>query len=151
MFRVLTSVDDYPRITAFLSERLGVQFFPPYTCIASERHGKIECAILFNIYTGFDIHVTIAGNKFSRGLLREFGWYLFRQLEVERFTAITEKQNVVRLVERLGGKREGVIRNHFGPGRDAILMGVLRSEYRFHAHGFQPEGTKRHSDGANAV
>lgn len=103
-----------------------------------EQGGQIIAAMLFNVYIGLDIHVTIAGSRWTRRLLREMGQYLFDILKVERFTAITEQQNVVDIVERVGGKREGILRNHFGLNRNGIVIGVLKNEYRYRKHGFQP-------------
>lgn len=141
MLRILTSVDDYPRITAFLSERLGSVFFEPYTCLGLEEDGKIVAGMLFNNFTGNDIHVSVAGSRWTRRFLRVLGLYLFHQLRVDRFTGITEQQDVVDIVERLGGRVEGVMRNHFGPGRDGIVLGVLREEYRYHPYGKLPQGS----------
>lgn len=141
MLRILSSADNDPRIPAFLAARLGVEFYPPYTTMGLEKDGAVIAAFLFNIYTGPDIHVTIAGCGWTRRFLRAMGQYLFEHLQVERFTAITEKQNVVDIVKRVGGREEGVLRNHFGPDRDGILLGVLKSEYRYRTHGKHPEGT----------
>lgn len=131
MHRIISSAEHDSRILPFLSERLGVTFYPAFTTMGLERNGEIIAAFLFNIYTGPDIHVTIAGSGWTRRFLREMGQYLFEQLQVERFTAITEQQNVVDLVYRVGGRKEGVLRNHFGLGRDGILLGVLKDEYRY--------------------
>ncbi|WP_051528528.1 GNAT family N-acetyltransferase [Asaia astilbis] len=106
-----------------------------------ERNGEIIAAFLFNIYTGPDIHVTIAGSGWTRRFLREMGQYLFEQLKVERFTAITENQSVVDIVKRVGGRKEGLLRNHFGPDRDGILLGVLKNEYRYATHGKLTQST----------
>lgn len=136
MLRIVSSSEQDSRIPRFLHARLGVQFYPPFTTMGLERDGEIIAAFLFNIYTGPDIHVTIAGSGWTRRFLREMGQYLFEQLQVERFTAITENQNVVDIVKRVGGRKEGLLRNHFGPGRDGILLGVLKNEYRYRTHGF---------------
>lgn len=131
MLRIVSSSEQDIRIPRFLRARLGVQFYPPFTTMGLEHDGEIIAAFLFNIYTGPDIHVTIAGSGWTRRFLREMGQYLFEQLQVERFTAITENQNVVDIVKRVGGRKEGLLRNHFGPGRDGILLGVLKNEYRY--------------------
>lgn len=131
MSRIILSSDQDPRIPAFLERHLGVAFFPPFTTMGIEKDGEIIGGVLFNIYTGHDIHVSLAGSGWTRSFLRYVGQYLYDQLCVERFTAITEKQNVVDIVYRLGGRKEGVIRNHFGFGRDGIILGVLRDEYRY--------------------
>lgn len=150
MLRTISTADHDPRIPIFLSARLGVCFHPPYTTMGLEKDGEIIAAFLFNIYTGPDIHVTIAGSGWTRRFLRDMGQYLFEHLQVERFTAITEKQNVVDIVYRVGGRQEGLIRNHFGPGRDGILLGVLKDEYRYR-NGQHAKSTQRVSDSAGSV
>lgn len=140
MLRTISTGENDPRIPAFMERVLGVQFFPPFTCMGLEKDGQIIAGMLFNVYTGPDIHVTIAGSGWTRRLLREMGQYLFDILQVERFTAVTEKQNVIGIVERVGGKREGVLRNHFGPNRNGIVIGVLKDEYRYR-YGFKPKSS----------
>ncbi|GAB6854041.1 GNAT family N-acetyltransferase [Asaia astilbis] len=141
MLRIISSAENDARIPRFLGERLGVAFYPPFTTMGLERNGEIIAAFLFNIYTGPDIHVTIAGSGWTRRFLREMGQYLFEQLKVERFTAITENQSVVDIVKRVGGRKEGLLRNHFGPDRDGILLGVLKNEYRYATHGKLTQST----------
>jgi hypothetical protein len=38
---------------------------------------------------------------------------------------------VVKLAIRLGGVIEGTMRDHFGEGRDGVIVGILAREYRF--------------------
>lgn len=149
MSRVILSSENDLRIPCFLSERLGVVFEPPFTTMGIEKDGKIVAGILFNIYTGHDIHVTIAGSGWTRRFLRLLGQYLFDHLGVDRFTALTEKQNVVDIVERLGGMKEGRLRDHFGRGRDAIILGVLRDEYRYR-HGLNAKSPRPGCDSSGA-
>lgn len=56
---------------------------------------------------------------------------MFGQLGCRRVTFTTESETVARYAERLGGKREGLLRDQFGEGRDGIVVGVLVSEYRY--------------------
>jgi RimJ/RimL family protein N-acetyltransferase len=56
---------------------------------------------------------------------------VYDQLGCVRAQFTTEQESVARLAERLGGRREGVLRDKFGRGRDGIVIGVLEQEYRF--------------------
>ncbi|MFT8896263.1 MAG: GNAT family protein [Acetobacter sp.] len=150
MIRVLGPGEDDNRVSVFLARELNVLFHRPFVTMGIERDGEIIAGMLFNNFTGHDIHVTIAGTGWTRRFLRAFGRYLFDHLRVERFTGITEKQNVVDIVERIGGQREGVMRNHFGPGRDGIVLGVLKDEYRYR-DGLKPQNTERVRNGPSAV
>ena len=96
-----------------------------------EKDGEIIGGVIFNVFEGSAVHMSVAGSGWSAGFLAEVGHYAFDILKVERITAITEQPKVVRLSERLGGQLEGLMRNHFGKGRDAFLIGFLRDEWKF--------------------
>lgn len=85
--------------------------------------------IVFNTYTRSDVHVTAAGSIWPRGFVRDAGRYVFGKLGCCRATFTTEQPKVVALVERLGGKVEGRLRDHFGPGRDGIVVGILKQDW----------------------
>lgn len=119
-------------VAKFVSEGLGFGAYPPYTCMGVERDGEIIGGVIFNCFeNGTDVQVSVYGQGFGKEFLKEAGRYVFDQLNYSRFTVKTEKEYVAKLAEKLGGKREGILRSHFGAGRDAILIGVLRDEYRF--------------------
>jgi RimJ/RimL family protein N-acetyltransferase len=119
------------RVAAFVGEKCGVAFIPPWTCMGIERDGEIIGGVVFNVFEGADVHMSVAGKGWSAGFLAEVGHYAFDILKAERITAITEQPKIVRLSERLGGQLEGLMRNHFGKGRDAFLIGFLRDEWKF--------------------
>ncbi|WP_284765369.1 GNAT family protein [Agrobacterium sp. CFBP2214] len=119
------------RVLHFVSTSIGVSFVPPFTCMGIDRDGEIVAGAIFNVFEGADVHVSIAGHGWTRGFCEAVGDYVFGQLQCERMTAKTEKAEIVRFAERLGGQVEGLLRNHFGPGRDAFLVGILRDEWRF--------------------
>ena len=118
------------RAARFISDRLGFNPCPPYSVMGVERNGEIVGAVLFNCFEGADVHVSAAGTGWGREFLRAVGDYVYRQLGCERFTMTTEDEAVARYAERLGGVREGLLRSHFGPGRDGIVIGVLKAEFR---------------------
>lgn len=119
------------RIAKFVSEQIGVSIVPPFASMGIERDGEIKAGVIFNHFEGSDVHVTVAGHGWTRGFFAEVGHYVFDTLQCVRMTAVTEQPQIVRIAERLGGQVEGRLRNHFGEGRDAYLVGVLKGEYRF--------------------
>ena len=121
------------RAAAFVGERLGVEIVPPFTCFGIEKNGQIVGAVLFNVYTGPDIEVSVAGDPgvFKRDFIRQLGEYVFKRLGCIRVSVTTESPAVVRMVERLGGQIEGMKRNQFGPGRDGFILGILKDEWKF--------------------
>lgn len=119
------------RVARFVSDALGFGLFPPFTAMGIEKGGILTAGVLFNCFEGKDVHVTIAGHGWTRGFLAEVGHYVFTTLGCERITAQTEQVEIVKFAERLGGQIEGLKRNHFGAGRDAFIVGILKHEYRF--------------------
>jgi RimJ/RimL family protein N-acetyltransferase len=116
-------------VARFVSQELGFGLFPPYTAMGIERDGKIVAGVLFNCFEGADVHVSIAGHGWTRGFIEAVGGYVFGTLGCERMTCTTEKPDVVDYAKRLGGQVEGCLRNHFGRGRDGIIIGILRDEF----------------------
>lgn len=102
---------------------------PPYVGLGTEIDGELVNGCVLNIWTGFDAHVTIAGKKWSKGLLAVIHHYAFQNLGCVRLTVITEQTSIVRYAERLGGEVEGLLRNQFGPGRDGVLVGILKEDW----------------------
>lgn len=102
---------------------------PPYVGLGTEIDGEIVNGCVLNVWTGYDIHVTIAGKKWSKGFLALVHHYAFQNLGCVRLTVITEQTSIVRYAERLGGEVEGLLRNQFGPGRDGILVGILKEDW----------------------
>jgi RimJ/RimL family protein N-acetyltransferase len=126
---VIIVVDE--RVARFVGQRVDRIIYPPFTCMGIERDGEVIGGVVFNCYTGHDIHVTVAGSGWTKGFLADVGQYLFGALKVGRVTVVTEQVKVVRLAERLGGQIEGCLRNHFGPGRDGYVCGILASEWKY--------------------
>lgn len=119
------------RIAPFVAKECGVQIVPPYTAIGIEQSGKIVAGVILNMWTGADIHMTAAGRGWTKGFLAEIGDYVFNKLKCSRITAVTEQDKVVRLAKRLGGEVEGIMRNHFGPNRNAYVIGFLEADWPY--------------------
>jgi RimJ/RimL family protein N-acetyltransferase len=121
------------RVAKYVSEKIGRALCPPYTAMGIERDGEIVAGTVFNQFEGADVHVTVAGRRdaFSRKYLKAVGNYVFNQLGCIRMTIISEQPEVIQIATRLGAQTEGRIRNHFGAGRDGILLGILKEEWKF--------------------
>lgn len=118
------------RVAAFISRELGTALCPPFTVMGIERDGKIIAGVLFNQFEGPNVHVSAAGKGWSRGFIRAVGRYVFEQLGCLRMTVTTEQPAVVRYAKRLGGKVEGRMRDYHGKGRDAVIIGILRDDWK---------------------
>lgn len=119
------------RVADFIGKELEFGVFPPWTAMGVEKDGEVIGGVLFNCFEGSDLHVTVAGRGFGKNFLQNVGDYVYNQLGCARMTIQTEKDSIVGIATRMGGKVEGRLRDHFGKGRDAIIIGILRDEYRY--------------------
>lgn len=119
------------RVARFVGERCGTIICPPYTAMGIERDGKVTAGVVFNCYTGNDIAVTVAGERFTRDFIVAVGKYVFEQVGCLRMSITTEKPEVIKIAHRLGAQTEGTKRNHFGKGRDGTILGILREDWDY--------------------
>ena len=119
------------RCKALVERALDGITLGPYACIGMEREGEVTAAFLFNGFTGYDAHATAAGSRLTRGFMVEVGRFAFDFLKLGRLTFTTDSPRVVSLNEKMGARIEGCLRDHFGPGRDGIIMGCLANEWRY--------------------
>jgi RimJ/RimL family protein N-acetyltransferase len=125
-------VTDGPRVAAFVGTRCGTAIVPPFTALGWERDGDLVAGCIFNVYTGPDIEVTVAAEPggITRAFIRACGHYVFTQLGCERVTFTTEQPNVINLAHRLAAQTEGRKRHQYGKGRDGIVLGLLREDWK---------------------
>lgn len=116
----------------FVGARVGTVIVPPYTAIGEARDGRVVAGVVFNCFTRTDIEATVATiAPPSRRLLRRCGAYVFGELGCCRITITTESGEVAALAKRLNAQTEGRKRNQYGPGRDGIVLGILREDWKF--------------------
>jgi hypothetical protein len=118
-------------VAKFVGERCNTIIYPPFTTMGIERNGEITAGVVFNCYTGHDIAVTVAGGPFNRAFIAAVGKYVFEQIGCLRMSITTENPKVIEIAKRLGAQTEGLKRNHFGKGRDATILGILREDWNF--------------------
>lgn len=126
----MTAVVTDDRVARFVGERCDTIICPPYTAMGIERDDVIVAGVVFNGFNRHDIEVTVAGGPFTRGFIRAVGRYVFTKLGCLRISITTEQQKVIEFAQRLGAQTEGRKRDHFGKGRDGIVLGILRDDWR---------------------
>lgn len=119
------------RVAGFVGARVGRFIYPPWTAMGIERSGEIIAGAVFNCFTGPNVEVTVAGKGWTPGFMRAVGRYVFGQLGCLRITVTTEQPEVERIALRCGGEVEGKMRDFYGPGRDATVIGILARDYRW--------------------
>lgn len=118
-------------VAQWIGQKLDFAPCPPYHAIGLVRNGVFVGGVLFNVYEGSDVHFTAAGTGWTRPFLKALGEYAYGQLGCARMTMITESPKTAQYACRLGGKIEGKMRDHYGKGRDAFIVGVLKDEWRY--------------------
>lgn len=118
-------------VAKFVADGLGFSPCPPFTTMGVVNDGVLSGGIIFSGFIGTDVDVTVYGHGWTRSFLDAVGLYVYDQLGCERMTFVTESDEVATYAVRLGGKIEGVMRSHFGPSRDGIIVGVLQNEWRY--------------------
>lgn len=119
-------------VAEWVASRIERKAYPPYKAIGVARDGQIIGGVILNSYDGSDIAATVVGEPraWTRGFLRALGRYIFGELGCERVTIVTEQPKVLDLALRLGGRLEGRLRDKFGPGRNAALIGILKNDWK---------------------
>ena len=120
------------RFRPWLEERIGVVLPSDAQFVGRVVGERIAAAIGVSHWTGPDVELSVAASpgSGSRGLLRTVFAYVFGQLGCVRCTARirASNQDSIALAERLGFRREGVLRKGYGD-EDAIIFGLLREEH----------------------
>ena len=105
-----------------------------YTAIGVVDNGELIAGAIYNEYRPpVDIResfASISPRWATKYTLRHMFAYPFIHLGVRRMSSVIAADNVasIDLTERLGFKREGVMRAGMDDGQDAILFGMLKEE-----------------------
>lgn len=114
--------------------------------------GHLLAGVVYEQYTGIDVHVHIAavpGKRWiSRFWLGEVFRYPFVQLGVHRMTGLVPAKNKAAQAfdEHLGFKLEGRLREKLPGGDDLLVYGMLKEECRWLGAGYG----RQHSSTDNA-
>lgn len=119
------------RLLRWCGERLGV-VFPEDSITLACADWELLAVVVYRRFSKHNCEMSIASihpRWCSRRFLRAAFTYPFKQCELSRVTFVTTADNPETLVllDRLGAKEEGVLRNWFGE-KDGIIYGLLRQE-----------------------
>lgn len=132
------------RVADYVRDRTGVTFEgSAYSMLGVVRHGVVTAGVVFNHYTGHDIHVTVAGSPgaFTKVFLARVAAYIFDELGCCRVSVTTRQPHVVGIAKRLGAKVEGIKTDQFGPGCDGIMLGLVKNDW-FMTRRLRPNSAK---------
>lgn len=118
----------------YIEQRERVAICDPYIGLIVERDGKQVGAFILNDYTpgrNIEMSAVITGNVGMPDLRNIFRYCFDR---VHRVTARTSIKNTrtIYMLGVLGFHREGLLREWFRDGTDAVVFGLLKSEQRIY-------------------
>lgn len=125
------------RVRNWVAERIGENLDDAAVAIGVEEDGELIAGVAYNMYTGASICMNVAAEPGKRWTKKEFMYaffaYPFIQLKCNRVTGLVRASNEVakKFDEHVGFTQEGVIRQAFEDGEDAILYGMLKSECKW--------------------
>lgn len=95
----------------------------------TSHNGKDFHAVQFHVYI-------LDKRAVNRQILSELTTYPFTRLNVRRLWSIipATQQDSIRVAEKFGAKREGVLRQGSPDGRDAYLYALVNGEHRTWEH-----------------
>lgn len=124
--------------TRWLKERLPDGFYCSDNCvnIVFYNDSKITAVLNLDEITRYNAVWSVASEdprQWTKGLIRHlFDKYIWGPpLSLHRLTALVESTNKrsLRTTEAVGFKKEGELRELYGPGTTVILYGLLKSDF----------------------
>lgn len=125
------------RVRSWVSERIGEELGDSDVAIGVEEDGQLIAGVVYNMFTRASVSMHVAAEPGKRWTTKEFMFrffaYPFLQLNCNRVTGLVRASNMVarKFDEHVGFIQEGVIRQAFEDGEDAILYGMLKSECKW--------------------
>lgn len=118
-----------------MAGKMGQTFAPPYTAIGIlDDSGQLKGGMLFNGHAEGDIEVTcFAPGRLQRGPIRAGCAYVFETLGCNRMSARTRASSLAvhGVLQKIGFKKEGILRSYYQDGEAAILFGMTKGDCKW--------------------
>ena len=102
-----------------------------------DESGTMQAGIIYNEYqpqfSNIMVHLAADTPRWAtHGIIKEILGYAFVEIGLHKVWGSTPNHltRVLRFNSGIGFRQEGVIRDHYGPGRHAVVTGMLAKEYR---------------------
>lgn len=123
--------DQAERVGAWVASKVGVEgFVPPYSSLGWQRGGELVGGIIFNVYTGPNVELTVAcDGPVPPSILGHVRRYVFDQHKCRRMTitAKASRPDVIDQAKRLGFTEEGFHPELFADD-DGVTLGILAKD-----------------------
>ncbi len=125
-------ITDVEKIMELVCPEANIPYHGGYKGIVLFEDGYVKSGFLFENFNGANIDCHVAGEKFTRQMIK-FGFgYCFNQLKAKRMTAkiSVENKKSLRFVERLGFEPEAVLKDYW-PSGDVLIMVMMRENCKW--------------------
>ena len=105
-----------------------------YMTLGVMKNDELVAACIYYEYSGFDMKFSFAAEPnvqwATRGVMQSMFAYPFKQLKVDRVTAVTSHENTraQSVLRRLGFQLEGIIRKGFDGSKNGFLFGAIKKD-----------------------
>ena len=131
-------INDASRVIPFVDSSIGGgEHFPSDCyCLGVDEDGRLIGGVVFTNFDRAGVTLHSAGESaawLNRMFLRAVFSYPFKQLKCRRMTTICRVDNphAIKFAEKIGFKREGVLRKADDDGTDLLILGMLKEECRW--------------------
>lgn len=117
-------ITDASKVMELVCPEANVPYHGGYTAIGLFEDGYVKSGFLFENFNGVNIEAHVAGEKFTRKMLRFAFGYCFNQLNARRITCkilVTNKKSLL-FVKRLGFELEAVFPEYWPTGDVAQVV-----------------------------
>jgi RimJ/RimL family protein N-acetyltransferase len=129
------------QMLAWLTGHIETNFDAEYTYpIGFAYKDDLIAVFAFHDYRPPDIHMSVAATSprwATRANIKALARYCFDFLKCKRVTAVTNKSNKTArsMLERIGFRLEGVMRQHRPNGEDGMIYGILPEDIKIIKNG----------------
>lgn len=126
-------LEQLPSIRRWAEKQLDCRFGKCYT-IANQFGGRIKSVAVYSNFRGCGAEISLySEGGITRDFIRVCFGYAFDFCKWNRLTALVKPDNKksIRLIERMGFVKEGVIRCATDNGEDLVIYGLLREECKW--------------------
>jgi len=125
-------ITDIQPIMELVCPEAKVPYHNGYTGIGLYEDGYVKSGFLFEGFNGVNIEAHVAGEKFTRNMLRFAFGYCFNQLKAKRITvkiSATNKKSL-HFVKRLGFENEATLKD-FWPEGDVLILRMFKQDCKW--------------------
>lgn len=125
-------ITDVEKIMELVCPEAKIPYHGGYTGIGLHEDGYIKSGFLFENFNGVNIEGHVAGEKFTRKMLRFAFGYCFNQLNAKRITVkiSAENKKSLRFVKRLGFEHEATLKD-FWPEGDVMIFRMFKQDCKW--------------------